>query len=452
MAKRIYKDEIDEAVRRGDYVQAGYLERERNKKIDNEKLPYAKTNEYSAYLDRDYGDEILAGIRRGDSGAVAEAMKYREQKTNLPGYTKYNDDEISRKAQSFTEFNKVLNQPFSYENGKAQLDARQRELDNLIGDLRNYKEFEYNAETDPAYAELAKLYTRNGQRAMQDTLGEVSARTGGMASSYAATAGNQAYANYMSELGSKIPELRQLAYQMYQDKYNRALQGAQLAQNRYESDLVRFNNERNFAYNLHGDQQNMAYNRMRDLTSGERYNEELDYARKRDAKADEIAQREWDYGVKNDEYNKALAKAQTLASAGDFSGYKDLGYTDDEIAVMKRAYQEDKALKQKKASGGGSGGKPKLTFKQMEDAIASGNLTPNVLSAYKYYYGADYEESPEDQIDPTTRNSAFERIIAASNPNAKKSKEEILAVIREEYDGGAISENDVLELIKTLGL
>ncbi len=28
------------------------------------------------------------------------------------------------------------------------------------------------------------------------------------------------------------------------------------------------------------------------------------------------------------EYNQALAKAQTLAAAGDFSGYKALGYTD----------------------------------------------------------------------------------------------------------------------------
>ena len=37
------------------------------------------------------------------------------------------------------------------------------------------------------------------------------------------------------------------------------------------------------------------------------------------------------------EYNRALAKAQTLAAGGDFSGYKALGYTDQEIAGLKYA-------------------------------------------------------------------------------------------------------------------
>ncbi|MBQ8004461.1 MAG: hypothetical protein IJ299_05145, partial [Oscillospiraceae bacterium] len=94
---------------------------------------------------------------------------------------------------------------FSYDGGKAQIDARNREIDEMMKGLRNYKEFSYNPETDPMYAALSAQYTRNGQRAMQDTTAQLAARTGGLASSYAATAGNQAYANYMSELGDRIP-------------------------------------------------------------------------------------------------------------------------------------------------------------------------------------------------------------------------------------------------------
>lgn len=39
-----------------------------------------------------------------------------------------------------------------------------------------------------SYADLAKRYSANGQKAMQDTLAQISARTGGLASSYAGTA------------------------------------------------------------------------------------------------------------------------------------------------------------------------------------------------------------------------------------------------------------------------
>ena len=54
---------------------------------------------------------------------------------------------------------------------------------------------------------MKDTYTREGQRAMQDTIGQVSARTGGIASSYATSAGNQAYNYMMQQLGDKIPQL-----------------------------------------------------------------------------------------------------------------------------------------------------------------------------------------------------------------------------------------------------
>ena len=50
------------------------------------------------------------------------------------------------------------------------------------------------------YASLEKRYSEQGRKAMDDTIGKVAARTGGLASSYAAAAGNQAYGDYMSRL------------------------------------------------------------------------------------------------------------------------------------------------------------------------------------------------------------------------------------------------------------
>lgn len=94
----------------------------------------------------------------------------------------------------------------------------------------------FNPETDKTYQQYKSDYTRLGSKAMDDTLGKVAARTGGLASSYALSAAQQTYNNYMDELASKIPELEKLArsrvqsdlsnyqglentnYRLYQDK------------------------------------------------------------------------------------------------------------------------------------------------------------------------------------------------------------------------------------------
>ena len=50
------------------------------------------------------------------------------------------------------------------------------------------------------YAALEKRYSDQGRRAMDDTVGQIAARTGGLASSYAVSAGQQAHSEYMGRL------------------------------------------------------------------------------------------------------------------------------------------------------------------------------------------------------------------------------------------------------------
>mgnify|MGYP000335254956 CR=1 FL=1 len=59
--------------------------------------------------------------------------------------------------------------------------------------------------------------------AMEDTLGKAAALTGGYASSYAQSAGQQAYNGYLQELAALVPELRQAALAEYQQE-GKALQ------------------------------------------------------------------------------------------------------------------------------------------------------------------------------------------------------------------------------------
>ena len=238
---------------------------------------------------------------------------------------------------------------------------------------------------------------------MQDTLGQVSARTGGLASSYAGSAAQQTYDNYMGALADKIPELKQLAYSMYQDEGNTqranlemlvALEQGDYA--KYADLLAQYNTDRSFDYGVH-----------RDNIGDERYNNEWNYSVGRDQIADKRYEDETAYNRETykdeTEYNRALAKAQTLAAGGDFSGYKALGYTDQEIAGLKSAYNKAQASARSgggSSRGGSSGGSKRGGSSASEDVYA-GMYKAGIRSegdAYAWLLSAGYNTTQAGKL------------------------------------------------------
>ena len=238
---------------------------------------------------------------------------------------------------------------------------------------------------------------------MQDTLGQVSARTGGLASSYAGSAAQQTYDNYMGALADKIPELKQLAYSMYQDEGNTqranlemlvALEQGDYA--KYADLLAQYNTDRSFDYGVH-----------RDNISDERYNNEWNYSVGRDQIADKRYEDETAYNRETykdeTEYNRAMAKAQTLAAGGDFSGYKALGYTDQEIAGLKSAYNKAQASVRSgggSSRGGSSGGSKRGDSSASEDVYA-GMYKAGIRSegdAYAWLLSAGYNTTQAGKL------------------------------------------------------
>jgi predicted solute-binding protein len=71
---------------------------------------------------------------------------------------------------------------------------------------------------------------------MQDVLGQIASRTGGLASSYATTAAQQQYNDYMAKL-------EDAARSQYADEKSSMLDNAQLAQTMSESDYQRYLDE-----------------------------------------------------------------------------------------------------------------------------------------------------------------------------------------------------------------
>lgn len=115
-----------------------------------------------------------------------------------------------------------------------QQDSYQKLLDSIV----NREGFSYDAETDPVYGAYKKQYLREGERATADTLASVSAATGGVPSSYAVTAAQQAGDYYATQLSDMIPTLHENAYQKYLSEFDADL-----------SALGALESDRSFDYN-----------------------------------------------------------------------------------------------------------------------------------------------------------------------------------------------------------
>lgn len=113
-----------------------------------------------------------------------------------------------------------------------QLNALTRQLTSM-----NYEDWTKGSQ----YQSLADRYGNNGRMSMQDVLGQVAARTGGLASSYATTAAQQQYNQYMAQL-------EEVARQMYSQERGDIMDTANYYRNlandeygRYRDSLADYN-------------------------------------------------------------------------------------------------------------------------------------------------------------------------------------------------------------------
>lgn len=89
-----------------------------------------------------------------------------------------------------------------------------------VDQIADREPFKFDVNSDPLYEQLKDQYTQQGRLAMMDTVGNVSALTGGYGNSYAQTAGQQAFNQYMGQLNSAIPGLYESAYTKWQNEGN----------------------------------------------------------------------------------------------------------------------------------------------------------------------------------------------------------------------------------------
>lgn len=333
-----YQAIIKSAVDNGDYQTAAKAEQLRNQKITATGSNYNTTNAYTSYLDIDYGTLGQQQMANGASwqDVLATYNSRYKKAMEIEGLEKYADDPIQKAMMSYVlanmpkdnqqdaldQYNQYI-QNYDQNNPKAEYDAKyDPQIEALLSEILNRKDFSYNAANDPLYQQYAKMYQREGERAMKETLAEAAASAGGM-NTYAITAAQQANSYYNSQLNDKIPELYQLAYEMYlNDKESKVqdlgiLQSMDATQyNRYRDTINDYYADKNFAYGVYQDavqqgnwQANYDYNSFWDnkLFENENYwnnklyendnywkNKEFDYNEYWDNK-------EWDHDIGREE-------------------------------------------------------------------------------------------------------------------------------------------------------
>ena len=182
----------------------------------------------------DYTRSKLNGLEGGytPSGSVQAAQAYLEQvKSSKPGaYQSRWDDELT----------------------------------SLYDQIRNRKKFSYDMGTDPLYQQYREQYQRLGRLAMQDTMGQAAALTGGYGSTYGEQVGQQAYNAYLQNLNDIVPQLQQQAYQRYQDEGTDLYNQYSLVKGRDDTDYGRYRDTVSDYYSDLSDARS-AYNSERSL-------------------------------------------------------------------------------------------------------------------------------------------------------------------------------------------
>ena len=235
--------------------------------IDDKKLttPVVKTSASPTTA-----SQTAAAAQTTQSKAVASPY------TGLAGLSESTQNALGKYSQGYQQSQDVtaaqdyLNSVVSGKPGDYSSNYKQQ-LDDIYNQVMNRPQFTYDLNSDMLYQQYKSQYQNLGKQAMMDTTAQAAGLTGGYGNSYAATAGNQAYQNYLQQLNSIVPELYDRAYGRYaqegqdlMNKYNLTsdLENAEYA--KYRDTVADWQSERDFANSDYWNKYNADYGSWQD--------------------------------------------------------------------------------------------------------------------------------------------------------------------------------------------
>lgn len=146
-----------------------------------------------------------------------------------------------------------------------------QQLEGIYQQIVNRQPFKYDMNGDMLYQNAKDQYVQGGRQAMMDTMGLAASLTGGYGNSYASTAGNQTYQQYLLQLNAMVPEFYDRAAARYDqqgaDMYNQygLMQDRENAEyGRYQDSLAQWNTDYANAQSAYYNAYNQDYGAYQD--------------------------------------------------------------------------------------------------------------------------------------------------------------------------------------------
>lgn len=252
----------------------------------------------------------VTGFNYADFSESDYLKALRDQAEQRRDYT-----ESERVGSLRDEYDTLKNNKIEDWTGGTYGDALRQAIDKI----NNREKFTYDINGDALYQLYKDQYINNGRIAMNDTIGKASAMTGGYGNSYATTAGNQTYQEYLKGLNDKIPELYKLARDAYDTEGKELYDRASLYNNMY----------------------NQEYGQYRDKVSD--YNTALDRAYTEYANESNTDYGRWSND--RDFYN-TLVNNTYNQEYGQYSDNRGMAFNAYQSEVSQRQHAAEMALKQ----------------------------------------------------------------------------------------------------------
>ena len=218
------------------------------------------------------------------------------------------------------------------------------QLADALDKVTNRQDFTYDPLKDASYQALAKIYTKRGEQARQNTLGDAAALTGGIASSYATSAAAQAQSDYNQQLAAQIPALQEAAYNRYMNDYNMNVS----------------------ALGALRDAEDAAYGRYRDT----------------------VADKQWQYGAAWDDYRAGVSDSQWQQSfdRDKYESDRNYNYQVNRDKTTDKQWQQEFNLKKKSVASSGGGGSSRSSYSGYSGS--SGGNSGNTNNGFDPAYSA----------------------------------------------------------------
>lgn len=271
------------------------------------------------------------------------------------------------------------------------------QLESLYNQVMNRDPFTFDLNGDALYNQYKDQYTQQGKQAMMDTMGQAAAMTGGYGNSYAQTAGQQAYQQYLTQLNNIVPDLYNMAWNRYTQEGDQLQNQLSITQGledseygKYRDTVADWNTERQAANDEYWNQYNADYSN---------YANQLNYW-------NTIAQQE------NSQYNTdrqmAYTQAMAILSTGKVPSTDLLN-----MAGISASDAKILANANKKSSGGGSSRKSSGGSYVSQPTAADESIGADAMVTYN-----SFKSAIERGVDKSKLSAAITKQVNSGKLNS----------------------------------